>query len=206
MKVIPSIFSASLLGLCIFPSVAMAEEDYITISGYLGSRLNQDIESKGNSDVAELSSELTEVIAIGWKYDTKAEGELLLSNSKQHLSMSGNSTVELNTYVQYFHLGGKILFTNNSPFSTNIGVGAGITYFNPTNSDYKSKRVLSAHMSAGLRYQISESFALRSDLRVYGNRFHTEKSLFCNDDTCLLNLDNDIYLQAELATGFEFKF
>lgn len=200
MKLAQGILTVALLTASSFVS---AEEDYITVSAFLGTRINQDINNQGSTNNAELSSELTESLSIGWKYDTKAEGELLFSNSKQHFSMTGS---ELDTYVQYLHVGGKVLFTNDTPFSTNIGIGAGITYFNPSTSEYDAKTALSAHLSGGLRYQINQQFALRSDLRVYGTRFNTEKNLFCKNGSCLINLDDSFYLQTEILMGFEYKF
>ena len=187
-------------------SAFAAEGDYITVSAFLGTRINQDINNKDTTEVATLSSELTQAIAIGWKYDTNAEGELLFSNSKQHLSMSGSSITGLDTYVQYLHLGGKVLFINNSNFSGDIGVGAGITYFNPINTEYDAKTALSAHLSAGLRYKITDQIALRSDLRLYGTRFNTEKNLFCKNNDCLIKLDDSFYFQTEVSMGLEYKF
>lgn len=203
MKIMQNIVSTVLLTACTFSSAVYANEDYITVSAFLGSRINQDINNQGSANNAELSSALTESLSIGWKYDTKAEGELLFSNSKPRLSMSG---VEFDTYVQYLHLGGKVLFTNETPFSTNIGIGAGITYFNPSTNQYNSKTALSAHLSGGLRYEINQHFALKSDLRVYATRFNTEKYLFCKNGNCLINLDSSYYLQTEILMGFEYKF
>lgn len=205
MKITQYIFTISLLTICSIVSSASAEEgDYITISAFLGTRLNQDIDNRygGNND-AKLSSELTEAFAIGWKYDTKAEGQLLFSNSKQEVSTSG---IKFDTYVQYLHLGGKVLFTNETPFSTNIGVGIGVTKFDPTDSRYNSKTALSAHMSGGIRYQINDNFALRSDLQLYATRFNGEKNLFCKSNECLVKLDNSFYFQTELLMGIEYKF
>lgn len=203
MKIIHNMLAIALLTACSFSPSVYADEDYITVNAFLGSRINQDINNQGSTNNAELSSTLTEALSIGWKYDTKAEGELLFSNSKPHLSMSG---VEFDTYIQYLHLGGKVLFTNNTPFSTNIGIGVGITNFDPNTNQYDSKTALSAHLSGGLRYQISHHFALKSDLRVYATRFNTEKSLFCKNGNCLINLDDSFYLQTEILMGFEYKF
>jgi len=194
------------LATCSFSIQANSAPEYFTISGFIGSRVNQDIQSHGSDEVASVSSELTEALTIGWQYDTKSEGELLLSHSKQHFSFSEESTADMDVDVQYLHIGGKILFTNPTPFSTNIGVGMGITYFNPNNQQYDPKTALSANLSGGLRYQLSPQFALRSDLRVYGTRFHTEKALFCDGNNCLLTLDNRFYLQTEVMLGVEYKF
>jgi hypothetical protein len=207
MNKINSFISASILSFfSLHSTTSYSEENYLTVTSFLGSRINQDINDQKNDNVGKFSSELTEALALGWKYDTKSEGELLLSNSKQHFSMSGTTSSEMDVYVQYIQLGGKILFTNDSPLSTNIGIGMGITYFNPVDNDFEAKTALSGNMSVGARYQISDQLALRSDLRLYGTRFHTEKNLFCNDGNCLLSLDNSIYLQSELMLGIEYKF
>jgi len=182
------------------------DEGYITVTGFLGARINQDIDDQGSNSKAALGSAFAQALSIGWKYDTKAEGELLFSNSRQSVSITGEKQVNLNTDVQYIHLGGKILFTDNSPFSANIGLGAGITYFNPSQSQYQEKTALSANISGGLRYQLSPSLALRSELRVYATRFNTEKHLFCTANDCLLELDDGFYLQSEMLFGMEYKF
>jgi len=182
------------------------DDSYVTVTGFLGARLNQEIHDQASNSDASLSSGLTQAISIGWKYDTKAEGELLFSSSKQSVSISGDKQVNLTSYVQYLHLGGKILFTDNSPLSANIGLGVGITYFNPSQAQYDEKTALSANMSGGLRYQLSPSVALRSELRVYMTRFNTENHLFCSANNCLLELDGSVYLQSEMLMGIEYKF
>lgn len=180
-------------------------DDYITISGFLGSRISEDI-NLTEGGYAELSSELTEAIAIGWKYDRTSEGELLFSNSKQSLSLKNVDDAGMDVYVQYLHFGGKILFKDNSAFSTSIGLGIGATAFNPSGSQYSTEYVFSGNLTGGMRYQLNEKFALRGDLRVYGSLLNSESNLFCGNNQCLLTVDGEVYVQTELMAGIEYKF
>ena len=182
------------------------KNDYVTITGYLGTRLSEDVKDPDTGAVADLSSELTQAIAIGWDYERNSEGELLFSSSKQHLTSSDSALSGMDVYIQYLHFGGKIIFKDEMPFSTNIGLGIGGTYFNPSKSSYDSDLKFSANISAGIRYQLSERFALRGDARVYGTLLNSDSQLFCSNNDCYINIDGNIYVQAELMAGLEYKF
>lgn len=180
------------------------KNDYITVTGYLGSRINKEIENDDTNKKVDVSSELTQAIALGWSYAKNSEGELLFSSSKQNFSSQDD--FDLDVYVQYLHVGGRIFFKNTTPFSSSIGLGMGGTYFNPSGSEYDAKLAFSASISGGIRYQLSKQFALRSDLRVYGTLLDTDNELFCANGGCLLNVSGSLYLEAELLTGLEYKF
>ena len=209
-KQLLSAFVISTFSTNIFASSLISPPDYtkgyVTITGYLGTRVNEDLKNQETDEIAKFSSELTQAIALGWTYERNSEGELLFSNSKQFLTVSEGSLPGIDVYVQYLHFGGKILFSNNTPFSTNIGLGAGLTHFNPAGSDYDADLAFSGNISGGVRYQINDKFALRGDLRVYGTLLNSDSTLFCGNNNCYLNVDGDIYVQTELMAGIEYKF
>ena len=169
-----------------------ASNDYVTITGYLGARLNQDIKNDYSGQDVDISSELAQAISLGWYYAKNAEGELIFSNSKQNFSSPNDFDIDV--YVQYLHVGGRILFRTNSPFSSSIGLGMGATHFNPSGSRYDAKFAFSGSVSAGIRYQLTEQFALRSD------------EMFCDNGSCLLDASDHLYVDAELLAGIEYKF
>lgn len=181
--------------------------DYMTISGFVGSRFSSDeLKDKDTDATATFDSDISQAIALGWRYEQNSEGELLFSNSRQKMSMSDDSVTDLDIDVQYLHFGGRVMFKNNSPFSTSIGLGIGGTHFNP-GSGYDSEFALSGSISGGMRYELTEQLALRGDLRVYGTLLNSSSSLFCNgDNTCVLSIDGDVYVQADLMAGLEYKF
>lgn len=197
----------------VFSNVTLANEtvtppklnnDYLIISTFLGSRINEDMKDQISGEKVTFSSELTQAIAIGWTYALNEEGELLFSNSKQRMSKQGGNKQDV--YVQYLHFGGKLLFTNSSPFSTSLGLGIGGTYFNPSGSHLDSDLAFSGNITGGIRYQINSQLALRGDLRFYGTLLNSNSTLFCDDNACLLTVDGDVYVQTELMAGIEFKF
>lgn len=175
--------------------------DYVTITGSLGYRISEDIKDADGQKTA-VSSETSQTLALGWTYDRDSEGEILFSNSKHTLNTESNGNIDLN--VQYLHFGGRVLFTNNTPFSSSIGIAVGGTYFNP--SGYDAELEFSGSLSAGVRYQLSERFALRGDLRVYGTVLSSDSTWLCLNGNCLVNLDNDVYVQTDLMAGIEYKF
>lgn len=183
---------------------SVLNDDYVTVTGYLGARLNQDIKNDYSGQDVDISSELTQAISLGWYYAKNAEGELIFSNSKQNFSSANDFDIDV--YVQYLHVGGRILFRTNSPFSSSIGLGMGATHFNPSGSRYDAKFAFSASASAGIRYQLTEQFALRSDLRVYGTLLENSDEMFCDNGSCLLDTSDHIYVDAELLAGIEYKF
>lgn len=198
---------------CAFPSAILADDsytkpfnnkDYVSISVFLGSRINEDMKDQISGEKVKFSSELTQAIALAWEYDRNAEGELLFSNSKQRMSKQEGDKQDV--YVQYLHFGGKLIFTNNSPFSTSLGLGLGGTYFNPAGGDLDSELAFSGNITGGIRYQINSQVALRGDLRFYGTLLNSNSTLFCGNHSCLLTVNGDVYVQTELMAGIEFKF
>ncbi|TEW56005.1 hypothetical protein E2R68_02625 [Psychromonas sp. RZ22] len=183
-------------------------KNYMTVSAFLGTRISEDVAHKSTGEVADFSAALTQAVALGWTYDRHSEGELLFSNSKPTLSMSNSTTSapDIDVYIQYLHFGGRVLFPTRTAFSSSFGLGIGATYFNPEGNDYGSEFAFSGNITGGIRYQLTEEFALRGDLRVYGTLLNSESSLFCGNQTCYLDVDGDVYVQGELMAGLEFKF
>jgi hypothetical protein len=57
-------------------------------------------------------------------------------------------------------------------------------------------------MAVGLRYELNDNFALRSDFRFYGTLLDDDRELFCYDTEC----DDDQFIEAELLVGLEYRF
>ena len=211
MKIYQHIIPALVLSTFSLPTIAESSpnqandiNNYVTVTGYLGSRMNIDTENGYTNKEVDVSSELTQAIALGWSYAKNSEGELLFSSSKQNFSSEGD--FDLDVYVQYLHFGGRIFFKNSTPFSSSIGLGMGATYFNPSNDEYDDDFAFSTSISGGLRYQLNEQFALRSDLRLYATLLDDDNKLFCSNSGCLLNVSDNMYVEAELLAGIEYKF
>ena len=203
MKIHQGFITAIALSSFALPALAETPEtkesylgDYVKVTAFLGAKLDIETDDGTNSDYRDESTRFSQAIALNWAYAKNAEGELLFSNSLR----TGNINEH---YIQYLHIGGRILFRNTTPFSTSIALGAGGTYINPTNND-DADTALSGSMAVGARYKLNEQFALRSDLRVYGTllREGHNESLCSTTTTC----KNGYFLEAELLAGVEYTF
>jgi len=203
MKTHQRLIPALILGSISFPSFAetllssqQEVDDYLSITAFVGSRLEADSDDGTGNKESNSSAQFAQAIALNWAYELNSEGELLFSNSRR---TSGN----VDAYIQYLHFGGRILFKDETPFSTSIALGIGGTYLNPEDNKYDAELAFSASIAGGIRYQLSEKFALRSDLRFYGTLFregHNES--FCGGENC----DDGYLIEAELLAGLEYRF
>ncbi|MEL0628766.1 hypothetical protein [Psychromonas aquatilis] len=170
--------------------------EYVKVTAFLGAKLDIETDDGTHNDYRDDSARFSQAIALNWAYAKNAEGELLFSNSQRTGPVSEQ-------YIQYLHVGGRILFRNSTPFSTSIALGAGATYINPQGNEYDDDFALSGNMALGARYQLSEQFALRSDLRIYGTLLrdgHNES--MCSATDC----DKGYFLETELLAGVEYTF
>lgn len=182
-------------------------DDFVAISAYLGGRYSDDLKDSETGQKADIGNNFSQALALSWYYDRNREGELLYSNSKQDLSMYGDAkNVQTDVYISYLHFGGRVNFVNESPFSTSLGLGLGATFFIPDSNQYDNDIALSGNITGGVRYEINQQWALKADLRFYGTVLNNNSSLFCSNNSCLIELDGDIYVQTELMAGVEYKF
>lgn len=199
----------TLISLTIFPLSSFAAPDPITdffaISAYLGARYGEDFEDKETGETADISNDFAQALALSWYYGHNTEGELFYSNSKQNISMS-EKNVSTDIYIGYLHFGGRIKFFNESPLSSSLGLGIGATFFVADESQYDKDMALSGSITGGLRYILSEQWAVKADLRVYATLIENNSSLLCHDNECIIQLDGEVYMQADLLLGIEYKF
>ncbi|WP_028862114.1 outer membrane beta-barrel protein [Psychromonas aquimarina] len=182
-------------------------DDYIAVSLYLGGRISSDLTDNQTGEPAKVSDDFAQTLAFTWRHSRNKEGELLFSNASQNIQVPGenNSSAELNT--TYLHFGGRALFTQpDSPFSSSVGLGIGAAFLIPDESKYDNEIALSGNISGGIRYQLNDKWALRSDLRIYGTVLNSNNSLFCGEGQCLVKLEGEVYVQTDLMAGVEYKF
>lgn len=169
-------------------------DNYVKLTGFLGASLEIDRDDGTGEHDSDSSVDFSQALALNWAYAESAEGELFFSNTRK--------ADDVDMYVQYLHVGGRILFKNTTPFSTSIALGVGGTYFNPEGNDQDDELAFSASMAAGVRYQLSDNVALRSDLRVYGTLLREGHEIFCEQTEC----SDGTYVEAQLLAGVEYKF
>lgn len=183
--------------------------EYVAVSAYLGSRISNDLNTE-TGQYAKISNDSAQAIAVNWYFAHNQETELFFSNSKHTLSLTSETdteTASADIYFSYLHFGGKLLFGDQGPFSTSIGLGIGGTFFIPVESQYDNEIALSGNINAGLRYELNPKWALRGDIRLYGTVLNSNNAYFCSSEGgCLVKFQGDVYVETELMAGIEYKF
>lgn len=204
MKRILATICLSTLPLSSFATPVNVNE-YVAVSAFLGPRISDDLKDSATGETAKISNEMAGALALSWYYSRNKEGELLFSSSKLNVSLPERD-ISTDMYVSYLHFGGRVLFTNETAFSTSLGLGVGATFFSPDDSQYDNEIALSGNITGGVRYELNEQLALRGDLRVYGTLLNSSSTMLCGDGECLINLSGEVYVQTEIMAGVEFKF
>lgn len=184
---------------------ANANDPFIAISGYLGGRYSDDFNDSRKNQQASVSSDFAQALAVSWFYSRNSEGELLYSTSQHSVNATGdviNDNIKLQTH--YLQFGGRVWFTNSTPFATSLGLGIGAALFDA--KGYDNEVYFSGNITGGMRYKLSDNWALKADLRLYGTVLSGDSKAFCGNNTCLIEFDSDVYVQAELMGGLEYKF
>ena len=99
-----------------------------------------------------------------------------------------------------------MLFVDNSPFSTNISSGIGMTFLTTNGNQYDNEIAFSGNITGDLRYQFKPHWAPRRDLRIYDTLFNSNSTIFYADGKCLITVTGEIYVQTEFMAGIEYKF
>jgi len=175
----------------------------LAVSIYLGGRYSDDLTDKETTQEAKFDHSFSQAIALSWYYEDNAEGELIYSRAKQTVRIADLST---NLDISYLQFGGKLIFTDNTPFSTSFGAAIGATFFTPDDSQYDNEVAFSGSMNVGARYQLNPQWAFKTDLRIYGTVMDNNSTLLCSDNRCLIDVDGELYLQTELMAGIEYRF
>jgi hypothetical protein len=207
-KLTNSIAAIALLSLpfCSY-AASPSNNEYVAVSAYLGSRISNDLNTETDQN-ARVSNDSAQAIAVNWYFARNQETELFFSNSKHTLSQADETeSTSADIYFSYLHFGGKLLFGDQGPFSTSIGLGLGATFFIPDESKYDEEIAFSGNINAGLRYELNPRWALRGDIRLYGTVLNSNNAYFCTSEGgCLVKLEGEVYVETELMAGIEYKF
>ncbi len=142
-----------------------------------------------------MSNNIAQALGISWFYDRNTEGELLYSTAQHTIAMQDDANGSEKMQIHYLQFGWRVWFTNKSPLASSIGLGIGGTLFDP--KAFSHDIYFSGNISGGIRYTLNDSWALKSDLRVYSTVLSSDSSSFCANNKCLIYFDNQAYVQAE---------
>lgn len=204
MNVLKSLMIAAL----VCSSTVGYSTEITPIIGYRGGGEFTDEETQQKHSTE--SSEIYGII-LGFPYDHDRNWEIYYSHQSSSIRSvsltqpAPASTADIPLTIDYLHLGGTAPISESEKLKTFVSGGFGLTYMTPDFSGFDSDLRPSLSVGLGMKYQFSDSLALRMESRALGTLFSNSSSLFC-DGGCRLSVSGSLFTQAEAFAGLAFSF
>lgn len=193
--------TAILALLLLFPLAAVAAVEITPMAGY---RFGGNLEDQDGVNV-DLESGASGAIAIDFDYERNSQIELFWSRQKSTIGDNpGFPRFDLD--IDYFHLGGTVLFPDEFDFVPYGAGGVGVTVFTPDSPGFDTETRFSVSVGGGIKYFPFEHVGLRLEGRGYVTWFPESGALYCSDNTCTAYLEGDALLQFEGLAGVIVRF
>jgi hypothetical protein len=135
--------------------------------------------------------------------------EFTYSYQSSELTLNNNRKL-FDVDVSYFHIGGTNQISKSGKTETYFLGGLGATHFSP-DSGFSSETRFSVSLGLGAKYNISEKFVLRSEVKFFSTLLDSGSSIFCGGSTgggggCLVGVSGSAANQFEAGVGLGYKF
>jgi opacity protein-like surface antigen len=211
-------FPAAMCGACFLflasASAVQAADPAFEITPFVGARFGGgfDVENQatGGSSSVDLGSGASFGVDLGLYRDSNSFYELLYSQQNTEFDSSDPQLRSIDLDVRYLHIGGTAFF----PQETNtwlpyLSLTLGATMLEP-GGGYDSETKFSASIGGGMRFPISDRFAVSLGLRGYMTVLESDTRLFCvstgEEGGCLVESSGSTFWQGEGQLGFSFVF
>ena len=180
----------------------------VEITPLIGYRFGGDFDT--SKDKVHNRIELNEATSYGlltaWSFDSKRQGELLISHYSTNFSHSDDfSASNSGLGITYAHIGGNVPISEG-PIPFYVTGGFGLTHLDPKDAKLSSETRFSINVGLASKIELSERLSLRLDSRVYGTFFNSDSAVFCDEAICGIYISSDIWFQTEVSVGLTYRF
>jgi len=173
----------------------------IEITSYIGQVSTSDLVSSQDSSDLVVDDASSYGFAIAWQDSPSGQGQVLF-NTASHNFISSSDLQEHSFDVTHLHFNGVTQLKRQN-YVTTVSLGLGGTHFK---TDNKDEIYPSITMAFGTRYELSQSFAIVTELRGYASYIDDDNQLFCEGTTCHALLEDSLWIEGSISVGFAFKF
>ena len=197
-----------LLGTLLTFSINSYSVEITPLLGYRGG--GEFIDTVNNKQHNIVSSDIYGLI-IGFPYERGKNLELYYSHQSSELKSvdisvpSLPATTDIPLSIDYLHIGGTAPISDTKDLKTFVSGGVGFTYLSPDLSGAQSDLRASLSIGVGLKWPITERFALRLETRGLATMFNNNSAIFCNGG-CTLSVNGSFFFQGEVFAGASFRF
>ena len=165
-----------------------------------GQMFSSDVQGVTSDDSLSVDNAAHIGLGIAWQESPNGQGQILI-NRVSHEFTSDFDGFEYDIDITYAHFNGVALFKQQNYITTfSIGLGGALIEGNT------EELYLSATAAIGTRYEISDNFAIVTELRGYATLVDDEDDLFCEDDVCVAHFEDSMFLESAISVGIAVKF
>ncbi len=190
---------------------AEAEGSYIRwdVTPFIGYRMGGDFDVEGATGGADLDDHGSFGLAIALRIDEVSSYELFYS--RQEASFESTSALApFDLDVEYLHVGGTLLVSEELPLSPYIGGGLGLTRLSPQTGPGSDDTRFSMSLAGGVLLPVTDHFGVRLEARGYLTFVNSDSSFFCASGSfggvCAIRAKSDTFIQYELLAGATYSF
>ncbi|GAA0785054.1 MULTISPECIES: outer membrane beta-barrel protein [Pseudomonadati] len=192
---------------CLTVSVPSYAEVFIApFGGYSfgGNGLDVLVKSDTTTDL-DMSEGGSSGLIVGMTTNDPGNMYFLFSRHNTDLRQGGlSSDILTELEVNYFHLGGTLYFPNGN-INPYITASAGLTQLRP-DKQYSSETNFSMGLGGGVAYELTDNVSIFADIRGYATFVNSTGGLFCNQASCIWQIEGDLMWQGQTNIGVAVSF
>lgn len=183
------------------------------VTPFVGYRMGGDFDLEsvngGPAGDADLKNHGSFAVAVNLLIDPISSYELFYSRQETSLE-EGSPLAPFDLNVEYLHLGGTLVLSEELPVIPYMAGGLGITRIDPKTGGGSDDTRFSVSLAGGLRLPITDRFSARLEARGYLTFVNSDSAFFCASGdfggVCAVRVRSDTLFQYELLAGASFAF
>lgn len=164
----------------------------------------------GSSDSVDLQDGGSWGVDIGIYRDAVSFYEFLYSQQSADLDTNDPALKGADIKVEYYQVGGTILYPYDTWFVPYLSLTIGATRFDVQGGGSESDTRFSGSLGGGFRVPVSENFAVTVGLRGYLTAVDSDSEFLCvgtgGSANCLIRSSGSTFFQGEALVGFTAVF
>lgn len=195
------------------PAMAQNNNNF-EITPLIGYRFGGDFQSGAENarQKLKIEEEANYGLIFAWPFDHQRQGEVLLSHYETNFIDNTGvtpTTAPLNTdlSVSYLHVGGNTpVNEGKSKIPLWVSGGLGLTHISPGHNQLSNETRFSINLGLFTKYAVTENISLRLGSRIYATFFDSASEVLCDNASCSIYVDGDLWIQSEVNAGVTITF
>jgi hypothetical protein len=195
-------------------AAAWADKPTLEITPFVGYRMGGQFDVNnpptGYDDSVDLGDSGSWGVDLGIYRDPVSYYELLYSQQSAELDSNQPGLKGADVKVEYFQLGGTLLYPYDNWLVPYLSLTIGATRFDVQSGGSDSETKFSGSLGGGLRIPVGANFALNFGLRGYLTAVDSDSQFICvgsgGSANCLIKSSGSAFFQGEASLGFTAVF